>query len=270
MREHKRTIHSGSKIDGTECPHCQRTFGTNRNLRRHVLLFHEEGVYSCPKDGCTFTAHFRNLVKMHETREHYVMTKCPYEGCDAEVNSLSLSLHLKRHYKIFTYRCSWPGCGKGFIDNKSMREHVCIHLNVKSWRCTWEGCDYASEQRTNCLKHVRIRHLKWPYTRKQEIEQNFVRDPNGPQPQHFIERIPEHPDILKLRGNTGPQKLDPAALAVALDIADDDTETDDDSMAPTNLLALEMSGEQDESNSEGERPMVNNFFESLQAASTSS
>lgn len=158
----------------------------------HYTRRHRRGDYPCAANGCDFRAVLRRELVSHQLRLHGDTVRCSYEGCDKWYSS---QRRLHKHIAAFHLHerkqvCSWPGCGKAFFEKKHLRAHTRIHMNLKRFRCKWPDCSYASEQDANVLKHIRIRHLRVPFTRKQQLLEN-VPDELFYKAAHYLDTLPQ-------------------------------------------------------------------------------
>lgn len=168
------------------CIKCKKMFKSRLNMMKHYRIQHVAGEFACPVVGCSFVAEYRVELVRHKSNAHTRMKKC--DECGQMVHSGVFQLHMNRHLNIKNHLCSWPECGKAFVDRKSLKDHIRIHLNFKRFKCKWPDCGYAAEQRSNVIKHIRIKHFKLPYTLREQKEQNIS---STLRPQDYLEVLPD-------------------------------------------------------------------------------
>lgn len=153
LKEHKDSY--------VNCDKCRKPFKAIF-YPKHIYKKHRKGEYACPQVGCAFVAQYYYQLEKHRAAEH---------------NEL-----MKRH------TCSWPDCGRSFLNSKDYKEHVRIHVRFKRYKCKWDDCDYASEKRSHVIRHIRSRHLGLPRTVREQKEANIVDLRN---PSDFMEVLPD-------------------------------------------------------------------------------
>ena len=171
------------------CKSCNKKFRNAEAIRKHNYLLHDTGDYRCDHEGCDFSTTYRHELFTHRQSKHK-RKKCQFTGCDRYVSFTYYPIHLRLHQNIRSYQCSWPDCGKTFVDNSSLKNHVRVHLNFKRFHCKWPDCSYACEQKSNLITHIRIRHFKLPHTKKRQLELNISMD-SFPNPNEYVEAINE-------------------------------------------------------------------------------
>ena len=73
-------------------------------------------------------------MKSHMKTNHDEKTACVH--CGKQVQNMKEhigSVHTADHNKPF--KCDHDHCGKGFVDNRKLRDHMNIHLNMKPYVC---------------------------------------------------------------------------------------------------------------------------------------
>lgn len=183
---HMKEEHSDASIP---CSKCTKSFKSGLMMLKHYRKSHLQGEYPCRQKSCKYVGNFRAELESHTGLVHNNrMKKCPIPECGQTMVRCQFQRHMDRHNNIKSNMCSWPDCGKTFIDLKSLKDHLRIHLNFKRFVCKWPDCGYASEQRSNAIKHVRIRHLKLPYTKKEQLEKKIT---SKQQPRDYVEILPD-------------------------------------------------------------------------------
>lgn len=176
------------------CRICNIKYKKREAFRKHIYVKHESGEFKCDFEKCDFVAEFRRILDNHKSFKHK-LKKCTFPDCGRMLCKSAYSQHMKVHQKIKNHICSWPDCGKSFVDTKSLKDHVRVHLNFKRYRCKWPECSYACEQQSNLITHIRVRHFKIPQTKKKQLELNISSE-SFPNPYDFLETVNE--DICML------------------------------------------------------------------------
>lgn len=116
-------------------------------------------IFPCPVTSCSLVFHRRHQLRDHRLTSH--------SGISTE-NSAAKS-----------FACRHRDCGKVFQSPNHLRRHECIHTNQRPYKCTWEGCTFVAIQRSDAIRHVRVKHYNLPRTFKLQQEMNIedTRDP---------------------------------------------------------------------------------------------
>ena len=130
----------GSQFSVTTCTICRKQFRTCEMYMAHIDRWHIAGEFRCQSSGCGYVATYRIELARHSKREHY--------------NASAAATRRKSHH------CTWPDCPKSFTSVTLLKNHLRVHLKYKRFRCKWPSCSYASEQDSNVIRHIRIRHFK--------------------------------------------------------------------------------------------------------------
>ena len=132
LREHKNRQHRPL----FKCDECGRTFGFNKDLKRHKERTHIAPEFFCGqcnkfyKSKRTYDEH----IKCHE--DDYVK---PIFECDVCKKQFStkyvLAAHLKSEHLGMrkTYLC--PICGQSFTQRNSLRQHAVVHTGLRPYVC---------------------------------------------------------------------------------------------------------------------------------------
>ncbi|EDS33984.1 gastrula zinc finger protein 5-1 [Culex quinquefasciatus] len=169
MQDQSREIVDGGKVDfeynrdDLSCNLGQELLedGCYRHSRTHLL--HKPHV--CNICGMSF-AESSNLTKhrrKHTGELRNVVGKpnlCPVCGKRFKWTT-SLSKHMKHHTKRKVYWCSFPGCGKYYVEQRSLDIHSYSHDDKKPFSCQY--CSKGFTQKCNLEKHERVHTGERPF-----------------------------------------------------------------------------------------------------------
>lgn len=160
-----------------QCPTCNLTFTTERNLNTHNQEHISGIVYPCSTCGTMFqsqkslrahqkkhrsklcgicgvmvTSNYKVHMEKHEGKTY----KCTYEGCGKTLSTKSILLaHSRSHYKQRRFPCYFEGCFLKFYTDKALTQHKKMHFGIKRYKCTFEDCTSAFHQRFDLKVHLR-------------------------------------------------------------------------------------------------------------------
>ncbi|KAH9405855.1 hypothetical protein TYRP_014151 [Tyrophagus putrescentiae] len=147
------TSTNGDKVPGTSRPKKIKTENASGSGNPSALIF------PCPVASCSLVFHRRHQLRDHRLTSHSGMTS-------DDPSSKS-------------FACRHRDCGKVFQSPNHLRRHECIHTNVRPYRCKWDSCNFVAIQRSDAIRHVRVKHWHLPRTFKLQQEMNIedTRDP---------------------------------------------------------------------------------------------
>lgn len=105
-------------------PHCQKSYTTKSDLRRHVDSVHAGKTFSCEICKLKFTLK-KNLV-----------------------------VHMKLHDSTSGHVCQM--CGKSCQDQRSLASHLAGHSGEKNFQCTNSGCTKKYQNQSGLRKHLKV------------------------------------------------------------------------------------------------------------------
>ena len=131
------------------CSKCPKSYSTHADLQNHHRNYHQSGVFLCSHPECNFLGQHRADVYLHYELSHQ------------------------------SYRCHFADCCKTFKKIYHLKTHVRLHLGLKPYKCRWPDCAYASEDKSNAVKHIRGAHLGLPITKKEQVRERIVDERNA-------------------------------------------------------------------------------------------
>jgi KRAB domain-containing zinc finger protein len=117
-----------------KCKYCPLIFMKKENREAHIQSLHNDShPYQCSE--CSFKSKRRDRLLFHLRNKH----------------------RLEKPLK-----CSHPGCSYVSNDHRIMSKHKRQHSLIKRYVCS--KCSYASHQKGNLVRHMRVRHsLERPF-----------------------------------------------------------------------------------------------------------
>ncbi|XP_055629232.1 zinc finger protein ZFP2-like [Toxorhynchites rutilus septentrionalis] len=147
------------------CEVCEKRFSDSSKLRRHSRTHLVDKPHVCKTCGMSF-AESSNLTKHHRkhTGELRNVVGKPNlcSVCGKRFKwATSLSKHMKHHTKRKLFVCSYPGCTKYYVEQRSLDIHMFSHNGKKPFACNF--CDKGFTQKCNLEKHERVHTGEKPY-----------------------------------------------------------------------------------------------------------
>lgn len=163
------------------CPYCLENFSSNRRMKNHLTLKHEQkffskndklkshitkehdnGRFNCDFCSKTFSDKRRireHLFHIHKLGKKHICETCgKYFAAPGRLKLHKLRLHGSEEDKIMAknqHKCS--DCGKGFYTSDKLTEHVPIHLEEKVFNC--DKCNRKYSTSHNLKIHIKRFHL---------------------------------------------------------------------------------------------------------------
>lgn len=140
-------VHSDDKLVSSEC---NGTFNTERNLKRHISLYHRarprfkvatERQFTCPECGFSFTrkSHLQaHLVNQHSLDPDAVLTDFPCQVCGKKnFTDVALQAHLNRKHlvRVRERKNACEECGRRFLKKSDLENHMTTHTNIRRFMC---------------------------------------------------------------------------------------------------------------------------------------
>ena len=125
-------IHTENKHKGItfSCPHdnCEKSYGKNDNLRKHIESAHDNVVYSCDKCDKIYS-HMQRLQSHNESVHEGKMFSC--EQCEKSFSRKdNLKVHIEGNHGDQKYICE--KCKQVFAANSSLKRHNETKLDCKN------------------------------------------------------------------------------------------------------------------------------------------
>ena len=155
--------------DGKErpfkCDKCEASYLRKKNLKRHILQYHVEGVpdYVCDLCGYKtkridkFSTHMRNTHDVgSNTRERKEDVALMCDQCEFTTRrSQSMKEHMLKHQGVRHY-CEY--CEVSYAQERNLRAHT-IQAH-KGDNLPRDQCDFTTMRNEGLNNHVQCKHLK--------------------------------------------------------------------------------------------------------------
>jgi len=155
-------VNGGEQLKTKKCQHCDKTFSTNRLLKKH-----EQGVHGVKNKQClqcdkAFTSNDR--LSQHVLLVHGVKNKVCKDCGKAFRSSNGLKQHERGVHGVDThavrYKCEFIDCGFGSNTLGKLHKHRSTHFK-KDLIC--QICQYTSPSSEQLMGHIEKHHPleKW-------------------------------------------------------------------------------------------------------------
>lgn len=142
LREHLSSAHEGVDLWSCRlCPDSAYLFDSYEKLSIHHSRKHRRGRFMCAKEGCKFLSEVRLNVYRHLAQAHQEQ------------------------------KCSV--CNLTFQYRSELQRHEVQHSERQAFVCRYDGCIFSTASKGACLQHVRVRHLRLPLLKKEQLERRI-------------------------------------------------------------------------------------------------
>ena len=142
---------------GRRCDHegCGKAFLTKDKLQVHWKS-HGPKKYQCKLDGCTESFSHKYKLLRHQVSHTGIMPyRCTFPGCDKGFMLQSLlTFHAKKHFR--TYVCDFRGCPQTFDAFSLLTAHRNTHKTLKCPKCN--RLFATKEEVALCRKRDAVKH----------------------------------------------------------------------------------------------------------------
>lgn len=98
----------------------------------------------------------------HSMENDDVDVAADYDGAADEIEDANPQQYESTSSEV--NRCEH--CGQIFSQRCKLIVHKRIHLGIQPFVCKWQNCSYASEQKSNVVTHVKVKHFHIPRTNR--------------------------------------------------------------------------------------------------------
>ncbi|XP_063682679.1 zinc finger protein 17-like [Bolinopsis microptera] len=152
LRMHTRRMHTPYERQ-ISCSQCDKTFGCQQSLKRHVTTHDTQTQWNCEACGIYFQSSYN--LRRHRLMQHVRKTlRC--RDCNGYFETLhEWWSHVDSHPKK-KYLCT--ECPLSFNNNKNRKRHSLVHTTQKSFHCGL--CDKSFKLKKSLVYHQMHRHLR--------------------------------------------------------------------------------------------------------------
>lgn len=145
-----------SDVGSHTCNSCNKTYHTQRSLKRHISKVHETfTLFECKEYDKKFIPldSLKCHTATHGDEELY--------ACDFCERTFTIKVKLKNHIRSHTKPFSCPSCDKAFSELSSLKKHVASHSKNKPYICG--TCNKRFTHKTFLVVHLRTHTGERPY-----------------------------------------------------------------------------------------------------------
>lgn len=139
------------------CEHCDKSFGENCNLQRHINTVHlKQQNFHC--SYCDKSFGLKEYLQKHTNTVHLKLKNFQCSYCDKLFGGKSnLNRHIKtKHLKQQNHTCTY--CHKSFGENTNLQRHIkTVHLKQCVYSCN--NCHESFGEKCNLQRHINNIHL---------------------------------------------------------------------------------------------------------------
>lgn len=153
LKDHNLKTHTGERPFACHVQNCDKTFTTISLLKNHMLVHFVEKNQVCIVCDRKFArkSYLKRHVLIHSVKKNHAC-----HMCDFETNyGRNLRAHLKTHDdpENRPYTCKFPGCGKRFCYNFTLKRHTLVHSGEENYACNW--CNYTCKAEYYLKRHLK-------------------------------------------------------------------------------------------------------------------
>lgn len=174
LREHIKRQH-GIRF---KCDQCDRSFGYNKDLKRHQRTVHVAAEYFCEECNRFYKSKrvFDDHNKRHQTG--YVKPSHDCKLCDKTFSTkYVLATHIKAEHLGMKRSFLCPTCGRSFTQKNSYRQHANVHAGIRPYVCDICGKSFTYEKslREHKFLHDKIRRFQCEVCEKTFLQSTSLR-----------------------------------------------------------------------------------------------
>ncbi|XP_061671115.1 zinc finger protein 501-like [Syngnathoides biaculeatus] len=146
-----------TNMEHLQCSQCDKTFGSKRNLKRHMRCHQSDKPFICTDCGKTFSlkGHLIRHTRTHTGEKPFSCSIC----CQRFTRKASLIIHQRTHTGEKPFSCSV--CGKRFPHRSTWMRHTRTHSGEKPYACSY--CNKRFSQNGYLVTHTRTHTGEKPF-----------------------------------------------------------------------------------------------------------
>lgn len=142
-----------------QCPHCDRNFQFQSQLKEHLVIAHDVGEslkIKCEECGEEFKTKKQFRSHKHAVHDKRPDSICPH--CGKSFLAKAIKTHIKNVHGEGLHFCE--ECGKSFKSQAHLKSHIKqVHTQKETLICPYEECKKPCNGKAALNSHVRTVHI---------------------------------------------------------------------------------------------------------------
>lgn len=123
---------------------------------QHFQIVHEQGLFTCPAEGCDEEFLTMDKKRKHVKRKHpdELFHECVHQGCNKRFKmSKQMHAHVREDHLLPKFACTEDGCEMEFQSQREMTQHVKGYHQGQNHVCKFPGCDFSCVSKGGIIQH---------------------------------------------------------------------------------------------------------------------